>query len=77
MDASGSGEGGEEEVPKVDANAVIGVPGMLTWASVAPGVSTSTGSSFVRMADRFFRRDAMSSGTGPSAVVVVSIDADS
>jgi hypothetical protein len=56
-------------VGKVDANAVIGVSGMLTWVSPIPSASPSSGSSFVRMADKFLRRGAMSSGTGPSAAV--------
>jgi hypothetical protein len=64
----GESKGGEVE--KVGANAVIGVSGMLTWASSVPSASPSSGSSFVRMADKFLRRGAMSSRKSPSAVVV-------
>ena len=63
------GTGGEEVVAKVDASAVVGVSGMLTWASPVPSASPPSGSSFVRMADKFLSRGAMSSGTGPSTVV--------
>jgi hypothetical protein len=54
---------------KVGANAVIGVSGMLTWASSVSGASPSSGSSFVKIADKFLRRGAISSGKGPSAAV--------
>jgi hypothetical protein len=62
----GDGSGGE--IVKVGVNAVIGVSGMLTWASSLPSASSSSGSSFVKMADKFRRRGAISSGKGPSAV---------
>jgi len=71
------GDDGGVVVVKVDANAVIGVSGMLTWASSVPSPSPSSGTSFVRIADRFLRRGAMSSGKGPSAVVVSREDVDS
>jgi hypothetical protein len=62
--------GGDGEVAKVGATAVIGVSGMLTRVSSVPSASSSSSSSFVRIADKFLRRGAMSSGKGPSAVVV-------
>ena len=69
---------GKWAAAKVDANAVAGISGMLTWAwaSLAPtrssgaSPSPSVGSSFVRIADRFFKRGAMSSGTALSTAVV-------
>ena len=65
----GDGDGGDGESAKVDAIADVGVSGMLTWAPPVSSPSPSSGSSFVRMADKFLRRGAMSSGTGASVIV--------
>ena len=68
--------GGDGDVTKVGVDADVGVSGMLTWASLASSASPHMGSSFVRIADKFFKRGAMSSGTVPSVAAAVAASRD-
>jgi hypothetical protein len=72
----GGGDGGDGDVTKVGVDAVVGVSGMLTWTSLASKASPHMGSSFVRIADKFFKRGAMSSGTVPFIAAAVAASGD-